>query len=53
MRDEDQQRTAIRYIENNPVKARYCAFGKDWAFSSARFRDEYCRLVFPPRPERT
>jgi putative transposase len=48
MRDEEQERRAVRYIESNPVKARYCALGKDWAFSSARLRDEYCRLVVPP-----
>jgi putative transposase len=51
MRDEEQERTAIRYIENNPVKSRYCVFGRDWAFSSARFRDEYRRLVVPPGSE--
>ena len=39
MRDEEQERTAIRYIENNPVKSGYCVFASDWAFGSARFRD--------------
>ena len=47
MRDEQQERTAIRYIENNPLKARLCAAAGQWLFSSARFRDEHCRLVLP------
>ena len=51
MRDEEQERTAIRYIENNPVKARLCAQAHDWPNSSARFRDDYRRLVVPPRSE--
>ena len=29
---------ALRYIENNPVKARLCAKPSDWPFSSAWFR---------------
>jgi type I restriction enzyme R subunit/putative DNA methylase len=44
MRDAEQQRKAIRYIENNPVKAKLCRAPQDWLFSSARFRDEYHRL---------
>lgn len=47
MRDEEQQRIAIRYIENNPVKAKLCRTTEDWSFSSARFRDEFQRLVIP------
>jgi putative transposase len=47
MRDEKQERTAIRYIENNPVKSHLCKAPKDWLFSSARFRDSYGRLVVP------
>jgi type I restriction enzyme R subunit/putative DNA methylase len=47
MRDEEQERTAIRYIENNPVKAKLCRVPEQWLFSSARFRDEYRRLVIP------
>ena len=45
MRDEDQERTAIRYIESNPVNAKLCRTAEDWSFSSARFRDEYRRLT--------
>lgn len=47
MRDEAQEKTAIRYIENNPVKAKLCVTREHWPFSSARFRDEYARLVIP------
>ena len=49
MREEEQELKAVRYIENNPVKAGFCAQPGDWASSSARFRDEYCRLVVPER----
>jgi hypothetical protein len=45
MRDEEQERRAIQYIENNPVKAKLCRTTKEWPFSSARFRDNYERLV--------
>ena len=49
MRRENQQKTAIRYIENNPVKAMLCRTAEIWPFSSARFRDKYRRLVLPPK----
>ena len=39
MRDEEQIRKAVRYIENNPVKAKFCREPQAWRFSSARFRD--------------
>ena len=45
MRDETQEKTAIRYIENNPVKARLCDSKENWPFSSARCRDKFARLV--------
>jgi type I restriction enzyme R subunit/putative DNA methylase len=45
MRDEEQTRKAILYIENNPVKAKLCRAPEEWIFSSARFRDKMCRLV--------
>ncbi|MDD5140255.1 MAG: transposase [Verrucomicrobiales bacterium] len=48
MRDRAQERTAVRYIEYNPVKAKLCRVPEEWPFSSARFRDEYARLVIPP-----
>jgi putative transposase len=47
MRNEDQEKTAISYIENNPVKAKLCRAATEWKFSSARFRDEYWKLVLP------
>ena len=52
MRDEDQERKAIRYIENNPVKANLCRAATEWKFSSAEFRDSYRRLVVPSTTER-
>lgn len=39
MRDAEQTRKGIRYIENNPVKAGLCRAPEKWPFSSARFRD--------------
>ena len=47
MREEDQERKAVRYIESNPVKTNLCRTATDWPFSSARFRDEFGRLVLP------
>jgi REP element-mobilizing transposase RayT len=47
MRDSEQECRSVRYIENNPVKAGFVAFAKDWAWSSARFRDEYGALRVP------
>jgi REP element-mobilizing transposase RayT len=43
MRDADQHRKAVRYIENNPVKAKLCREAAVWPFSSARFRDPQTR----------
>jgi putative transposase len=47
MRSEEQEKNAVHYIENNPVKAKLSRTGEDWPFSSARFRDTYRRLVLP------
>ena len=44
MRDSVHERRTIRYIENNPVKAKLARSAKDWPWSSARFRDEYGNL---------
>ena len=49
MRNEEQEGKAIRYIENNPVKARLCRVPEDCTFSSARFQDEYRRLRIPKK----
>lgn len=45
MRDEEQERKSVRYIEANPVKARLCRTGEPRPFSSARFRDPFERLI--------
>ena len=38
IRDRDHYVNVIRYIENNPVKARLCATPEEWRFSSAYWR---------------
>ncbi|HEY6802975.1 MAG TPA: transposase [Pyrinomonadaceae bacterium] len=38
IRNSRHYNNAIRYIENNPVKARLCAKVSDWPYSSAWFR---------------
>jgi REP element-mobilizing transposase RayT len=49
MRDAEQTRKAIRYIESNPVKAKLCRAPEAWLFSSAHFRDPQTReLKLPP-----
>ena len=50
MRDDDQERKAERYVEGNPVKAKFCRVAEAWPFSSAKFRDEFQRLVLPAKP---
>jgi REP element-mobilizing transposase RayT len=39
MRDEEQERKAVSYIESNPVKSLLCRSPDEWPFSSAPFRD--------------
>jgi putative transposase len=56
MRDDEQERKAVHYIENNPVKARLCRAPEEWKFSSARFRDGFRKLTIPtnePKNEQT
>jgi REP element-mobilizing transposase RayT len=48
MRDAAHEMRARRYLDNNPVKARLVREPRDWAWSSARFRDAFERLVLPP-----
>jgi REP element-mobilizing transposase RayT len=48
MRDEAQARKAVRYIENNPVKAKLCRAPEDWPFSSARFYNPQSRELKLP-----
>jgi REP element-mobilizing transposase RayT len=38
VRNQEHFYKALRYIENNPVKAKLCANPSDWPFSSAWFR---------------
>jgi putative transposase len=38
--DEEHRQTAVRYIENNPTKAKLVLDPKEWRWSSARWRDE-------------
>lgn len=49
MRSTEQEKTAIRYIESNPVKAKLCRMAEEWPYCSARFRDEYRRLILPAK----
>jgi putative transposase len=51
MRDDKQLTKARCYTEQNPVKAGLVRMAKDWPWSSARFRDEYQKLILPS-PER-
>ena len=44
IRDEAHLKRAIRYTEQNPVKAFLARSARDWPWSSARHRDEYERL---------
>jgi len=44
IRDSQHQLQARRYIENNPVKAFLARDPKEWAWSSARSRDEHGAL---------
>src|SRR6266704_1930878 len=39
MRDAEHELITVRYIENNPTKARLVLDPKDWPWSSRRFRD--------------
>ncbi len=45
MRDEAHEQRTRRYIEGNPVKARLALEPARWAWSSARYRDEFGRLT--------
>ena len=44
VRDADHLADAVRYVENNPTKARLVRDPKAWRWSSARRRDVYERL---------
>ena len=49
IKDEEHRRTAMRYIENNPTRAKLVLDPKGWLWSSARFRDEYGVLKYSQR----
>ena len=38
IRDAKHFAATVRYIENNPAKAKLCARPEDWPFSSASFQ---------------
>lgn len=47
MRDPEHEQRTVRYIENNPTKAKLVVDPKAWSFGSARFRDKFGELSFP------
>jgi REP element-mobilizing transposase RayT len=44
VRDGAHLAQAIRYVEQNPAKARLVRDAREWPWGSARLRDEYHRL---------
>jgi len=48
MRGGDQETRTVRYIEQNPSKAKLILDPREWRWSSARLRDEHGRLSLPP-----
>ncbi|HEV2391362.1 MAG TPA: hypothetical protein VG146_03265 [Verrucomicrobiae bacterium] len=44
IRDGEHLKRAVRYTENNPVKAGLVAERRTWQWASARWRDAYERL---------
>ncbi len=53
IRDETHLKRAIRYTEQNPVKACLAKTAREWLYSSARRRDHYERLPVPRQMEPT
>jgi putative DNA methylase len=51
IRDQEHYRTVVRYIENNPVKARLVPEPAQWQWSSARFRGHFGSDEFPKIPK--
>jgi REP element-mobilizing transposase RayT len=45
IKTDERRRVAIRYIENNPVKAGLVRCAAEWGWSSAKFRGKDGRLV--------
>ena len=50
VRDEAHLKRAIRYTEQNPLKAYLAKAARDRPWSSAHHRDEYERLPWEPVP---
>ena len=44
IRDASHLAQAIKYVEQNPTKAKLVRDAREWPWSSARLRDEYFRL---------
>jgi hypothetical protein len=53
MRNEEQGRKAIRYIEDDPARAKLVLDPAAWPFSCARFRDEQTRDLRLPAANKT
>ena len=47
-RNGDHEIRTVRYVEQNPCKAKLVLDPKAWLWSSARLRDRYGRLNLPP-----
>jgi putative transposase len=47
-RDANHEIRTVRYIEQNPCKAKLILDAKEWPWSSARLRDEFGRLSLEP-----
>ena len=48
IRDEEHLRTAIEYVENNPVKAGLVRVRQEWPWSSAKWERERQNLIAIP-----
>jgi putative transposase len=48
IRDVAHEGRVVRYIENNPTKARLVLDPKDWPWGSARFRNKFGQLELSP-----
>jgi REP element-mobilizing transposase RayT len=48
IRDEEHLRTAIEYVENNPVKACLVRVRQKWPWSSAKWEHEHQNLIAIP-----
>jgi len=48
VRNTEHEIQTVRYIEQNPCKAKLILDAKEWRWSSARLRDEFGRLNLPP-----